>query len=172
MWGSSQFADNAFEIGEIVGDGIFPVSVSAASWITGKFTRSSRLQDFGTDLIRAQMANGIVTAAMKGTINRTRPDGTAYSYPSGHTSSTFVTAGVVYRHFGKAWGIPAFALATYVGFSRLQENKHYLSDVIAGGILGSYVSLTLSKRDTQGSSITLSPYRVEGASGVMLSMRF
>ncbi len=172
MWGHSQFADNAFEAGEIIGDGIFPVSVSAVSWTFGKLVKSRKLQDFGTDLIRAQAANGILTAAMKGTINRTRPDGSPYSYPSGHTSSTFATAGVVYHHFGKKWGTPAFAIATYVGFSRLQENKHYLSDVIAGGILGSYVSLKLSGRNTHESSISVAPYSPDGGAGLAMSLRF
>lgn len=172
LWGRSQFADNAFEAGEIIGDGIFPVSLSAASWTFGKLVKSSQLQDFGTDLIRAQAANAILTTLMKRTIDRTRPDGSSYSYPSGHTSATFATAGVVYKHFGKIWGIPAFALATYVGFSRLQENKHYLSDIVAGGILGSYVSLKLSGRDTRGSSISVAPYSPDGGAGLAMSLRF
>lgn len=172
LWGKSQFADNTFELGETIGSGIFPVSLSAASWGFGKAFGSNRMTDFGTDLIRAQAANGIITASLKYSIHRTRPNGGAYSYPSGHTSSTFAMAGVVYKHFGKTWGIPAFAVATYVGFSRLQENKHYLSDVIAGGIIGTYVSLKLSKHDTGGSSISIAPYRVDDATGLSMSLRF
>ena len=33
-------------------------------------------------------------------------------------------------------GIPAYAVAAYVGGSRIQDNKHYLSDVAFGAVLG------------------------------------
>ncbi|MFH1686747.1 MAG: phosphatase PAP2 family protein [bacterium] len=172
LWGGSRFADNLFEIGETVGDGAFPVLASATSWSVGKIVGSSRLRDFGSDLFRTQVVNGFLTATLKGMVNRSRPDGAPHSYPSGHTSSAFATAGVIFAHFGKTWGIGAFALAGYVGFSRLQEGKHYLSDVIAGGILGSYVSLKLSGRKRHGRGLSIAPLtRSEGA-GLALSLKF
>jgi len=172
IWGPSTFADNLFEIGETVGDGTFPVLVSATSWSVGKLTGSSKLREFGTDLFRAQAMNGLLTTILKGSINRTRPDGAPYSYPSGHTSSSFATAGVIYTHFGKTWGIPAFVFAGYVGLSRLQEGKHYLSDVIAGGILGTYVSLKLTRRGTRKGPISLSPIKAGNGVGLSLTFKF
>ena len=146
LWGSSQFADNMFEAGEIIGQGSYPIAASAAFWSLGRVGGQESLRDFGSDLFRAQALNGLFTVALKGATKRTRPDGAPYSYPSGHTSSAFATAGVVYRHLGARWGLPAFVLATYVGFSRLQENKHYFSDIVAGGILGSYIGLKIGGR--------------------------
>lgn len=54
---------------------------------------------------------------MKVAVNRPRPSGGPYSFPSGHTTSAFITAGVVQKHFGPYAGYPAFALAGYVGLS-------------------------------------------------------
>ncbi len=171
-WGPSKFADAFFEGGEVIGDGIFPVAVSAASWGVGKLTGSLRLSKFGSDLIRAQAMNGLFTVALKVAINRPRPSGANYSYPSGHTSSAFTTAGVIYSDFGPAAGIPAFALAGYVGLSRLQEGKHYMSDVIAGAILGSYISLKLAQKDKSQSHISVSPLAANFGPGISLRYQF
>ena len=172
IWGSSTFADNLFEVGEIVGDGAFPVGVAATLWSAGKTFGAPSLANFGTDLFRVQAANGFLTTVFKRGINRTRPDGTPYSYPSGHTSSAFATAGAVYTHFGKTWGIGAFAIAGYVGLSRLQEGKHYLSDVIAGGLLGTYISLKLARRsDRRTSPVSILPSTIEGHPAIKFSVR-
>lgn len=172
MWGNSQLADNAFEAGEFVGQAIYPISASAAFWSIGRLARRRRLQAFGTDLFRAQAVSGLLTLALKTSINRPRPDGGVYSYPSGHTSSAFATAGVVYRHLGPRLGIPAFLLAGYVGFSRLQENKHFFTDIVAGGILGSYVGLKLGGRRFADHRVTIAPAFSAESRDLVFSARF
>jgi len=172
LWGSSTFADIFFESGETIGNGAFPVVASVTLWGVGKVAGSSRLREFSSDLFRAQIINGLFTMALKVSVRRTRPDGTPYSYPSGHTSSVFATTGVVYKHFGKRWGIPAFIIATYVGLSRLQENKHYLSDVVAGGLLGSYIGLTIAKRGHHDGQLIIYPVMNRNSRGIAISMKF
>jgi membrane-associated phospholipid phosphatase len=63
-------------------------------------------------------------------------------------------------------------LAGYVGLSRLQENMHYMSDIVAGGVLGTYVSLKLSGRATDGRSLRLSPLVMGGGTGVAFTYGF
>ena len=172
LWGSSTLAEIIFESGETIGDGAFPTLASATLWGVGKIAGSSRLRDFSSDLFRAQLINGIFTLGLKVSIKRTRPDGTAYSYPSGHTSSVFTTAGVVYKYFGARWGIPAFIVASYVGLSRLQENKHYLSDVIAGGVLGGYIGLQVANYRGVNKQITIHPVMNRKSPGIVLSVTF
>jgi len=124
-----------------------------------------------SDLLRAQAINGILTLSLKGIINRPRPDGAPYSFPSGHTSTSFATAAVIYRHFGWKWGLPAAAAATYVGLSRLQENKHYLSDVIAGAVLGGYVGYKVAGRPSGNKSLSIVPMAGD-MYGIRASIRF
>lgn len=58
-----------------------------------------------------------------------------YSFPSGHTGAAFAAASALF--FGKKrLGIPALILATLIGFTRLYLYVHYLSDVLAGALLG------------------------------------
>jgi len=172
LWGPSMFADNFFEVGETIGNGAFPVAASVLSWGIGEAAGSQRLSEFGSDLFRAQAVNGFLTIALKASINRTRPNGGSYSYPSGHTSSAFAAASTVYADFGKTWGIPAFVLAGYVGLSRLQEGRHYVSDVVAGGILGTYVSLKLARRKKSENKISIAPLINDGVVGFSFAMRF
>lgn len=59
-----------------------------------------------------------------------------YSFPSGHTGSSFAAATVIYRNMPKKYGIPASILAGLIAFSRLYLGVHYPSDVLAGAISG------------------------------------
>ncbi|SKA73760.1 undecaprenyl-diphosphatase [Clostridium sp. USBA 49] len=59
----------------------------------------------------------------------------SYSFPSGHTTSSFAVAGVLSKYF-KKYSIGFFSLAAIIAFSRLYLYVHYPTDVIAGIILG------------------------------------
>jgi membrane-associated phospholipid phosphatase len=129
-----------------------------------------RIATVGGELIRAQIVAGALTEGLKITARRTRPDGNHLSFPSGHTSATFATATVLDREFGWKVGVPAYAIATAVGISRMSENKHYASDVIFGAAIG----LVAGRRITMhraGGELTLSPLAVPGGGGVGVAWR-
>jgi len=156
-WISSKGADNFFEYGDGMGKATIPVAASITLIAAGRLGHAWPVESFGSDLLRAQAITGILTRSMKMAINRTRSDGGTYSYPSGHTSTAFTIAGVVYKDLGPIWGIPTFVGASYVGFSRLQENKHYLSDVIAGAALGTYISFKICNKRLHGAGYQIVP---------------
>lgn len=58
-----------------------------------------------------------------------------YSFPSGHTISSFAAAGALFFRHKKA-GIPAIFLAFLIGFSRMYLYVHFPTDVLAGMFLG------------------------------------
>ena len=62
----------------------------------------------------------------------------SFSFPSGHTSSSFAAATVLcLTPFAHRWFKPAAAAgAVAIAFSRLYLSVHYPSDVCAGAILG------------------------------------
>lgn len=66
----------------------------------------------------------------------------SYSFPSGHTMSSFTAATVIFFSNKRA-GIAAFILAGLIGFSRLYLFCHYPSDVLGGAVFGTLVSLTV-----------------------------
>lgn len=58
-----------------------------------------------------------------------------YSFPSGHTFSSFTSAAIIAMHSRKT-GIYAIAAAVFIGFSRLYFCVHFPSDVLCGAVFG------------------------------------
>jgi hypothetical protein len=90
-------------------------------------------------LIKGQIMNLGLVYFLKKSINQTRPDGTAFSFPSGHTANVFAGATMLSIEYGEhhKW-VPyaAYGLASGVGVMRMVNNKHYISDVLFGAGLG------------------------------------
>jgi len=81
--------------------------------------------------------NQAVTIGLKYAINKPRPyDNGDKAFPSGHTSTTFQSAAFIQRRYGWKYGIPAYLLASFTGYSRINANKHDGWDVLAGAIIG------------------------------------
>ena len=59
-----------------------------------------------------------------------------FSFPSGHTSSSFAFAVAVYLLLPKKYGVPALVLAALISLSRLYVGVHYPTDVLGGFIVG------------------------------------
>ena len=59
-----------------------------------------------------------------------------YSFPSGHTGSSFASAVVCFLELPKKYGIPILILAILIAFTRLYVGVHYPTDVLAGVIIG------------------------------------
>ena len=79
------------------------------------------------------------TYFLKYYIKRERPNKkNMMSFPSGHTSGSFVSAWILNSIYGIKLGIPAFVFATGVGIQRIHSDNHWFSDVLIGAFLGSY----------------------------------
>lgn len=92
---------------------------------------------FASQMFRATLYSGLATTILKTAIHETRPNGIANdSFPSGHTTTAFAFASVVAMNHKWYWAVPAFAFASFVGYSRINDNKHYLHDVTVGATIG------------------------------------
>lgn len=80
------------------------------------------------------------TTLVKRLADRSRPDGSNnYSFPSGHTANAFAAAEFLnqeYRDVSPWIGYAGYTVATATGVFRLYNNKHWLSDVVAGAGVG------------------------------------
>jgi membrane-associated phospholipid phosphatase len=93
----------------------------------------------------------VATELIKWPVGRVRPDESATetdnyqpfsghaSFPSGHTSVSFAWATAVDRETHEGW-VPwvVYPLASLVGWSRIHDDKHWASDVVAGAALGGW----------------------------------
>ncbi len=94
----------------------------------------------GKQWLRATVINEVVNSALTLGFNETswgeRPNGDRYSFPSGHAGFVFAQAGFLQERYGWKYGVPALLLASTVSYIRVDEDKHYWRDVIAGGAIG------------------------------------
>jgi hypothetical protein len=69
-----------------------------------------------------------------------RPDGTSWnSFPSGHTATAFMNATFLhkeYAHVNPLYSILGYSMSSYTGISRSLNNRHWLSDILAGAGIG------------------------------------
>lgn len=99
-------------------------------------------------MLRSTLVSGLTTDVLKYTIREKRPSSNAKnSFPSGHTTMAFSFASTVGALHGKEYGIPAYLMASFVGFSRINDNKHYFFDVAAGALMGTMYGISIVNRD-------------------------
>ncbi len=135
-WTVSHPASTWTGVGRIGGDGFTMAGLALGTWGIGELTNRPLVAHVGSDLIRVQVMNGLLSRGLKIAVDRPRPGGGGHAFPSGHTSASFATAGVLHQHFGWKAGAPAYAFATFVGYTRIRDRAHWLSDAVFGAALG------------------------------------
>jgi len=160
--------DEVLQVGEQAGGARVQLATALATYAVGRFSGHTRTSQIGSDLIRAQLMTQVMTATVKLSVGRTRPDGTQYSFPSGHSATTFATATVLQRNLGWKVGVPAYGLATYVAASRVQDKRHFLSDVTFGAAIGLVAgrTVTIGRGDTK---FAMSPAAAPGGAAVQFT---
>jgi hypothetical protein len=161
-----------YEVGSTLGDGWVQVGFAVGTYATGLIAHEKSATHLGSDLIRAQMINVVVTQGVKFAVRRERPGdpaGSSYSFPSGHTSSTFATAAVVWRHFGWKAGVPASAVGVWVGAGRVQLGRHFLSDVVFGAAVGTMSGRTVTIGHGR-KQVAVSPAAVPGGAAINFTL--
>ncbi len=124
------------------------VPMVGALFVAGRFAPQGKFRAASYDFAQAMIVNGAYTGILKHTVKRDRPDGSdSLSFPSGHASSAFSLATVASHHYGWKLGVPLYALAAGIGLSRIEQDRHHLSDVIAGATLGFVVGRTVTRLD-------------------------
>jgi membrane-associated phospholipid phosphatase len=82
------------------------------------------------------------------------------SYPSGHTALVFSAATVfsLYYH-EKTWlVVTAYSLATLIGISRINDDKHWASDVLGGAVLGYAIGKLVYYNYEKKNNFSFAPY--------------
>jgi membrane-associated phospholipid phosphatase len=119
------------------------------------FTHDQKALDRTVLMTKSTLYAGALTTIAKPIINERRPNGGKSSFPSGHATTAFAFSSVIAMEHSLPWGIAANAMAAFVGFSRINDNAHYLHDVIAGATVGTMygvgVCLAARARESQSS---------------------
>lgn len=119
------------------------LGVTGSLYAWSLYADNEQLHSFSRDALHALAITDVADIALKYSFNTTRPNGEHHGFPSGHTASSFALAAVINEHYGPAAGVGAYLFAGMVGWSRIDDRKHDLSDVIFGAALGYVVGRTV-----------------------------
>jgi membrane-associated phospholipid phosphatase len=141
--------DNAADLFRKVGQPEVWALVPAVMVGTGLVFKKPGLARSGLRAVTSAVMAGGVAAVFKEVIGRVRPnvEGSEpldfkpfsgnVSMPSGHTSAAFGFSASLAEDVHPLWAkIGLYALATGTAWSRLYNNEHWTSDVVAGAVVG------------------------------------
>ena len=143
--------------------------LASGMFAVGRVSRHDDLADVGLHAAESILLATWTTDALKSLFGRARPDedpedphdfavGRGFrnhrftSFPSGHTTSAFAAAAAFSSeieriHPGRSWWVSPllYGGATLVGASRMYNNKHWASDVVAGAAIGTFAGWKVTR---------------------------
>ena len=136
-----------FRIANRLSGGANPGLIVAFVAVCGIYLGRERWLRTAVAMLCAGLAGGLLVRALKQGVARARPelwigpfktaDPGSGSFPSGHTMSAFVIAGVIwFSTESKPIRAGAAAIALMVAFARVLNFRHWPSDVLASALLG------------------------------------
>jgi membrane-associated phospholipid phosphatase len=180
----SKGLDDATKIGSnAIGNPFVHLGVAFAVYGGGILGESERWKDTGLMLGEAAVLADAGTFVLKSAVGRARPytgngkgdfkplqfSADHDSFPSMHTSSAFAMASVM---SSTSESIPAklfyYSAATFVGFSRLYQDKHWSSDILLGAAIGELCGRVVTAYHQKHTTIALVPTVTQGTVGLAL----
>jgi membrane-associated phospholipid phosphatase len=127
-----------------IGTGVTLLVLCAALSASAGIDRRSALHRAASIAMSAFVTAGLITFALKHAVARVRPDhgSDVDSFPSGHATSVFTVA-TVFAHFFPRLTVPLYGLASAIALGRVYLDRHYVSDIVAGALIGWIVATLL-----------------------------
>lgn len=162
-----------------VGEVQYQVPVLLGVYGYSVYSEDEELHELSKALLSAYAITGLTTLTVKAIADTERPsrewnDG-QFGFPSFHTSSSFSVAAVVDEYCGLPTALPVYALSGLIGWTRIDEQDHDLSDVVFGAALGYIIGKSVAKQHKhRHAKMRLSPYQhpLEPAGGIAAEWRY
>ena len=126
-------------------------------YVYGLVARDAETRATGADTLSALLITGASLIPLKYGLGRARPDdnlgnhsfkplSSRDSFASAHTAFAFTAAAAITEHYSDTWvQVTAYGLATAAGLSRLEQNVHWTSDVLAGALIGTTIGKLVTR---------------------------
>lgn len=136
------------------GEPLVLLAASGGIYAVGELAGSTGMRRTALLSIESLLISSTMLYALKWAVGRARPyaeegkssfhpfslESKYHSFPSGHTSAAFSVASVIAHHSDSMIvDVLSYSLATFVGFARPFQDKHWASDVFFGAALGYFV---------------------------------
>ena len=180
---SNSSLDRATDAGSLLGDPYLHLGLATLVYGGAILADSAKWKETGEMMAEALILADASTLIIKEGTGRGRPDATQAkgdfrpfgfkkefdSMPSMHTSSSFALASVLAAKSDSILTKAAYyAAATFVGFSRVYQNKHWASDVVLGAALGELCGRVVTGLHAGRSRVALTPQTYENGAGLAL----
>ncbi len=167
----SSLSGLATYVGEPFGNPIWTASSSLGLYLLGKGFEKERLAEPALLAFQSVAISGASAMFFKLLLHRQRPrEGNStdpgvwlgpsfsldnLSFPSGHTATAFALASSLSTYYKdrREVGIILYSLAGITAWSRIHDNEHWFSDVVAGALLGYFVGHTIASPDLYSWSV-------------------
>ena len=124
-------------------------------------------------LALSTLTSTALSYGLEACIKKERPDGDGmHSMPSTHTMIAFSGASFLQRRYGWKWGIPAYAVASYVAWGRVQSKRHDIWDVLAGTAIGVGGTYIFTRPFMKGTEVAITPSVIDDAKCLSVSITF
>ena len=162
------------DVGDLVGHPGVQAGVMGLTYTLGQALGDETLAKTGKSMAETMIFTSLATVALKGIFNRERPDGDDHmSFPSWHASATFGNATVLAEYYGWKAAVPAYLVSAFVAWSRVEDNKHFVSDVVAGAAVGCIFGHAVSRYNLRvHPAVSVEPVLLDEGAGVQARARF
>ncbi len=179
----SKGLDRATDVGNIIGDPYLHLGIAAAVYGGGILAESPRWKETGEMLGEAAILADAATFVLKEAIGRARPfvkgDKGVFtpgqfrndydSLPSMHASSSFAMASVMAATTeSMAAKVLYYSTATFVGFSRIYQDKHWASDIVLSAAVGELCGRVVTSWHAGKSKLAFAPMISGNAAGLAM----
>ncbi len=174
---------------EPFGNGMFVLPSLGGLYLYSHFSEDERAGRVALLGLKSMIISGLITNTMKFAGHRHRPDtGDRYnvwdgpgfsasdlSFPSGHATSAFSLASVIASEYEEKVYVPplAYGIAALTALSRVNDNKHWASDVFIGSAIGYFTGKTVySLQRSRNTNLAVLPFIDHDRSLVLITLRF
>lgn len=182
---NSNSFDKGADIGSTLGNPFIHLGAAAMVYGGAIVAESPKWKTIGEMLGEALVLADVSTVVLKEATGRGRPVATSQksdfkpfafennydSFPSMHTASSFAMASVIAATSESILTtITAYSAATFVGLSRIYQDKHWASDVIMAAAIGELSGRVVTKYHATNKSNTfaLAPQVYNDGAGLMM----
>ena len=190
-WIQNNRGETSENIGSCIrpfGNGWALFAMLSCTYLSGEIFERDSLRKIALMGLQSWLTAGVLVTGIKLLSGRTRPNSgqphddfhllafssRRLSFPSGDTASAFAVATIIAGQTrGLGVDILAYTMAGLVGLYRMHDNKHWISDVFIGALIGTAVGRKIQmlhrrRSRTEPPRLTLSPF----PGGLSISLRF
>jgi membrane-associated phospholipid phosphatase len=98
-------------------------------------------EEGAVQLVKSVVVSSGLAFGLSRAFKSRNPDGTVNdTFPSNHATVAFGAASYMDHRYGWKYGLPSYLAAGFVGYSRIEADKHNLVDIVGAAVLSWGVS--------------------------------